>query len=46
MVVLKELLEGSDANLLVHENRDPITNREEGVEVVGHHEHGQAEASL
>src|SRR6185295_17628641 len=44
MVILEELFQGADANLLVHQHRDAIANREQAVEVMGHHEHGETEA--
>jgi hypothetical protein len=46
MIVPKQLIEGANANLLVDQDRDPIANREESIEIMGHHEDGQAEARL
>ncbi len=44
VIVLKELFQRADANFLVHQDRNPIADCEEAVEVMGHHDHGQAEA--
>src|SRR5690242_1335537 len=46
MIVLEKLFQGAYPDFLVDQHRDAVADREQAVEVVRHHEYGQAKAAL
>ena len=45
VIVLKHLFQRSDADLLIDQNRNAIADRKQRVEVMGYHEHRQAQTA-
>ena len=46
MIVLQKFRHRADLDLLVHEHGDTVADRRQTVQIVGHHEDGQAQALL
>src|SRR5436190_22533839 len=46
MVVIEELFQRADAELFVYQYRHSVTDREQAVEIVRHHEDGQPKTGL
>ena len=45
MIVIKELFQSSDPELLIDQHRNPIADRKQAVQVMGHHKNGKTEAA-
>ena len=46
MIVPLQFRQGADLDALVHQHRNTVADRREAVQVVGDHDHGEAEAAL
>src|SRR4030095_7412131 len=46
MRIAHQLFQGPHFDLLVYQDRNPVANRDQRVEVMGDHDHGQAQALL